>query len=390
MKETKIMTHHGCSVFGDEIAFLEQHIQVLVLDDQNSQAKIAIAPGLQARVLTSTASGDSGQSFGWINCELIKSGEKLKQINAFGGEDRFWLGPEGGQFSLFFNKGASFEFENWQTPEAVDWGAWDQTGAAPGSVSFSKEFQVTNYAGTKFQVFGERTINLLGRPAAEELLKVCFGKSIKLAAYETVNSITNKGNTAWTKESGLLSIWILSMLKPSTGTVIVVPFNSGAKTSPEINTGYFGDIPADRFAISGATGFLKADGKFRSKIGLLPERSKGIAGSYASDSKALTIVTCSQQPGVTDYVNSMWVPFQQEPFRGDVINAYNDGPLTPDGAQLGPFYELESSSPAAVAVPGKGITHIHRTFHFEGSEADLDQLAVKLLGVSLKQICSVV
>ena len=85
----------------------------------------------------------------------------------------------------------------------------------------------------------------------------------------------------------------------------------------------------------------------------------------------------------------MWVPFQQEPFRGDVINAYNDGPLTPDGAQLGPFYELESSSPAAAAVPGKGITHIHRTFHFEGSEADLDQLAVKLLGVSLKQICAI-
>lgn len=386
MKETKIMNPHGRSVFGDEIAFLKQHIPVLLLEDENSQAKIAIAPSLQARVLTSTASGDSGQSFGWINCELIASGEKRKQINAFGGEDRFWLGPEGGQFSLFFNKGASFEFENWQTPEAVDWGVWEQTGTAPGSASFSKEFQVTNYAGTVFHVLGERAIHLLTKPVAEESLKVSFGQSVKVAAYETVNSITNKGSVAWTKESGLLSIWILSMLKPSPGTVIVVPFNSGAKTSTEINSGYFGDIPADRFTISGPAGFLKADGKFRSKIGLLPERSKGIAGSYASDSKVLTIITCSQQSGVTDYVNSMWVPFQQEPFRGDVINAYNDGPLTPDGAQLGPFYELESSSPAAAAAPGKGITHIHRTFHFEGSEADLDQLAVKLLGVSLKQI----
>jgi len=219
-------------------------------------------------------------------------------------------------------------------------------------------------------------------------LKIRFGESIKTAAYETVNSITNNGNAAWTRESGLLSIWILSMLKPSPGTVIVIPFNSGAKTSPEINAGYFGSIPPGRFTISGQTGFLKADGKFRSKIGLLPERSKGIAGSYASDSRVLTIITCSQQPGVTDYVNSMWVPFQQEPFRGDVINAYNDGPL-PDGAQLGPFYELESSSPAAAAAPGEKVSHIHRTFHFEGSEADLDQLAVELLGVSLKQICMV-
>ncbi len=382
------MKNHKSSVFGDEIAFLKQHIPVLMLEDQSSLAKIAIAPSLQARVLTSTASGDSGQSFGWINCELIASGKRRKQINAFGGEDRFWLGPEGGQFSLFFNKGVSFEFENWQTPEAVDWGPWEQTGTAPGSASFRKEFQVANYAGTEFHVLGERTINLLTKPEAEASLKIRFGDSIKTAAYETVNGITNNGNAAWTKESGLLSIWILSMLKPSPGTVIVIPFNSGVKTSPEINAGYFGSIPPGRFTISGQTGFLKADGKFRSKIGLLPERSKGIAGSYASDSKVLTIITCSQQPGVTDYVNSMWVPFQQEPFRGDVINAYNDGPL-PDGAQLGPFYELESSSPAAAAAPGEKVSHIHRTFHFEGSEADLDQLAVKLLGVSLKQICMV-
>jgi hypothetical protein len=382
------MKKHKNFVFGDEIAFLKRHIPALMLEDQNSQAKIVIAPSLQARVLTSAASGDSGQAFGWINRELIASGERRKQINAFGGEDRFWLGPEGGQFSLFFNKGASFEFENWQTPEAVDWGAWEQAGAGPGSASFSKVFQVANYAGTVFHVLGERTINLLTRPAAEESLKVSFGKSIKVAAYETVNSITNKDNVAWTKESGLLSIWILSMLKPSPGAVIIIPFNS-AKTSPAINSGYFSNIPPDRFAVSGQAGFLKADGKFRSKIGLLPERSKGIAGSYASDSKALTIIACSQQPGITDYVNSTWEPFQQEPFRGDVINAYNDGPLTPDGGQLGPFYELESSSPGAAAAPGKGIAHIHRTFHFEGSEADLDQLAVKLLGVSLKQICMV-
>ena len=382
------MKNHKSFVFGDEIAFLKQHIPVLMLEDQSSLAKIAIAPSLQARVLTSTASGDSGQSFGWINCELIASGERRKQINAFGGEDRFWLGPEGGQFSLFFNKGASFEFKNWQTPEAVDWGLWEQTGTASDRASFRKEFQVANYAGTEFHVLGERTINLLTKPEAEASLKIRFGDSIKTAAYETVNSITNNGNAAWTKESGLLSIWILSMLKPSPGTVIVIPFNSGAKTSPEINAGYFGSIPPGRFTISGQTGFLKADGKFRSKVGLLPERSKGIAGSYASDSKVLTIITCSQQPGVTDYVNSMWVPFQQEPFRGDVINAYNDGPL-PDGAQLGPFYELESSSPAAAAAPGEKVSHIHRTFHFEGSEADLDQLAVELLGVSLKQICMV-
>jgi hypothetical protein len=28
----------------------------------------------------------------------------VPHINVFGGEDRFWLGPEGGQFSIFFAK----------------------------------------------------------------------------------------------------------------------------------------------------------------------------------------------------------------------------------------------------------------------------------------------
>ena len=39
---------------------------------------------------------------GWLNREAIASGERKEHINVFGGEDRFWLGPEGGQFSIFF------------------------------------------------------------------------------------------------------------------------------------------------------------------------------------------------------------------------------------------------------------------------------------------------
>ena len=32
-------------------------------------------------------------------------------MNGFGGEDRFWLGPEGGQFSIFFKKDDPFDLE---------------------------------------------------------------------------------------------------------------------------------------------------------------------------------------------------------------------------------------------------------------------------------------
>lgn len=84
-----------------------------------------------------------------------------------------------------------------------------------------------------------------------------------------------------------------------------------------------------------------------------------------------------------DYVNSLW-KLQDQPFAGDAVNAYNDGPL--NGQQLGKFYELESSSPAAALQPGKSIRHIHRTIHLKGEKDDLNKIAMKILGVQLDAI----
>ncbi|RQW03999.1 hypothetical protein EH222_11785, partial [candidate division KSB1 bacterium] len=98
---------HGI-MFKDDVAFLRKYADVLVLT-KDGRAQIAVVPGLQGRIMTSTADGGDGLSFGWINRELIASGENNRHMNAFGGEDRFWLGPEGGQFSIFFKKGDPFD-----------------------------------------------------------------------------------------------------------------------------------------------------------------------------------------------------------------------------------------------------------------------------------------
>src|SRR3990170_4371077 len=74
--------------FGEDVAFLKKYTEVVVLLDKSGKAKVAIAPAWQGRVMTSTARGDRGQSFGWINRELIASGKLLPHINVFGGEDR--------------------------------------------------------------------------------------------------------------------------------------------------------------------------------------------------------------------------------------------------------------------------------------------------------------
>jgi hypothetical protein len=107
-------------------------------------------------------------------------------------------------------------------------------------------------------------------------------------------------------------------------------------------------------------------------------------GSYDSDNKILTLLICRLPEGKKDYVNSSW-EIQKDPFSGDAINSYNDGPLA-DGTQMGPFYELETSSPAADLKPGESLSHIQYTLHLTGNLQELDKVSHKVLGVSLEEI----
>ncbi len=373
--------------FGDDLAFLGKHTQIVVLSDDSGQAQVAVAPDYQGRVLTSTAGGVAGMSYGWINRELIASGEQRPHMNAFGGEDRFWLGPEGGQFAIFFKPGAKFTLDDWQTPAAIDTDAWPVVRQSKTEVAFRHKIRLTNYSGTRLELTAERVVRLVPRDKLAELLGVAVGDGVSLVAYESENRITNTGSEAWTKEGGLLSIWILGMYQPSDQTTIVVPFRPGpeAELGPKVNDAYFGKVPADRLKVGDQHLFFRGDGRSRGKIGVGPKRVKPILGSYAADSQLLTLVQVTVPPGATDYVNSMW-ELQKEPFAGDVVNSYNDGPPSPGAKPLGPFYELESSSPAAALAPGQSLTHVHRTIHLQGSAKQLSPVAEATLRVSVATI----
>lgn len=380
--------------FGDDTAFLKKHTDLIVLSDKAGQAKVALAPAWQGRVMTSTMGGDAGQSFGWINRELIASGKILPHMNAFGGEDRFWMGPEGGQFSIYFEKGKKFVFDDWQVPAIFDTEPFKVVSKAADKAVFGAEFTLTNYSGTVFNVGVEREVSLLAPKAAWKDLGVKAAKDVKVVAYASNNKITNKGKEAWKKETGLLSVWILGMFNPSPSAVIVAPIKAGPEVElgVKVTSNYFGEIPPDRLVVrDDAAGgqvpvvFLRADGQYRSKIGINPKRSKAILGSYDADNKVLTIVQFNQPKGVTDYVNSLW-KLQDNPYSGDAANSYNDGPPTPGAKPMGPFYELESSSPAAALAPGKSLTHTHRTIHLAGPESALDAIAKATLGVSLEEV----
>ena len=375
--------------FQKDVDFLKQYTEIITLQDSSGKSKVAVSPALQGRVMTSTSEGDGGLSYGWINKQAFLSGDTSEHFNAYGGEDRIWLGPEGGQFSIYFSKGKEFNLDNWYVPRVIDLDPYEIANQSQGEVVFTKEAELTNYSGTVFKIGLRRTVKVIESNEALRRLGLDRVDGVSVVAHETINELKNIGTKPWRKETGLLSIWILGMFNPSPASTIIVPYQGSKTTLREIvNDNYFGQVPEDRLKLVGTTVFFKADGEYRSKIGVLPENAPPWLGSYDSDNGVLTVVKYSKPSGASDYVNSLW-EIQKEPYRGDAINAYNDGPPAPGVKPMGPFYELETSSPAAGLGPNQSITHTHSTFHFKGNAEQLDSVVKKLFGITTSEIVTV-
>ena len=381
----------GSPSFAEDVAFLEQHGEVVVLADPQTGAAVAVSPTYQGRVMTSTSRAQDGPSFGYIHRAVIAAGTRDPHMNVFGGEDRFWLGPEGGQYALYFPPGAPFEFASWHVPEPFDWGAWPVAERGPNEVRFLQTMVLTNYAGTQLSIGVDRRVRLLGHDAAYGYLGMQPDANVAMVAYESVNTIENRGQEPWTPDRGLVSVWILGMYRPSPQTTVAIPFVPGPeqKLGPIVRDDYFGKVPADRLKVGERAVFFRADGKQRGKIGIPHPRAMPAAGSYDPSTDTLTLVQYNlpgdPPSGTLPYVNSMW-KHQDEPYGGDVVNSYCDGPPEPGAPPLGPFYELETSSPAAALAPGDTLTHIHRTFHLVGPATALDPIARAVLRVSIADI----
>lgn len=382
----------GCAgaagLYKNDLAILKQHSDAIELADSTGRGRVAVVPQYQGRVMTSTLAGPEGKSLGWINPAAIKTGIGTGAMNVYGGEERFWIGPEGGQFSIYFKPGDPFDIDHWKVPALIDTEPFDMVERTPGRAVFRKDARLTNRAGFTFDLRIDRSVAVIEPRRIAELLKLPGGENMAMVGYETVNAMTNTGKEAWAPATGLLSIWMLGMYVHSPRTTVVMPIVPGDEKTlgPRVNVyESFNKLDATRLRADPAAVFFKADGLHRSKIGLSPKRAKPVLGSYNADDDILTIVQYDQPPGATQYVKSTWET-QKDPFDGDATNSYNDGPPAPGKKPLGPFYELETSSPAAKLKPGEKITHTSRTFHLTGPKPALDQVARQVLGVSLDEI----
>ena len=382
-KTKKLMKQSEGNTYSEDKSFLKNYCDVIELN--NGNAKVLLSKNYQGLVFTSTATGDKGLSFGWINYNLFKSGKVSTQFNPYGGEERLWLGPDGGPFSIYFEKGKEQIFENWVVPKELDVLAFDVVRKTPQSVSFQKEFTLKNYTGTILNIGIERNVKLLDPQEVENALNCPIDKSLKYVAYESENILINKGVTEWNKQTGVLSLWILSQFNPSPVGVVFIPFKKGMgnELGKIVTDNYFGKVPADRLLIKDGVIYFKIDGKYRSKIGVHPKFALPYCGSYDGQKQVLTLLWFSIPKEPSEYVNSKWG--NQDPFKGDVVNSYNDGPVE-DGSIMGPFYEIESSSPAAYLSPGQKIIHTQRIFHITGDEKELSLITEKLFNLTITEI----
>jgi hypothetical protein len=124
----------------------------------------------------------------------------------------------------------------------------------------------------------------------------------------------------------------------------------------------------------------------------IPQQDRIIAVASAPDSRQL------RRPGTHVDAGSVHASRRRRQLReldvGDSARALQGRcdqqlqrrPAGAGQAPLGPFFELETSSPALDLLPAKHYTHVHRTFHLVGPEAELDRIARATINVGLDEL----
>ncbi len=374
--------------FDEELDFLRRHTEVVLLQGSGGE-QVVVTPHWQGKTMTSGFAGQEGQGSGWINKPFIASRREDIQANLHGGEDRFWIGPEGGQFAFFFDPGRPFDFSFWRCPQLIDRQAFEVVSSAPSAIELSARGRLRNHRGFEFDMQLGRRVVLLERSDVETGLSERLPDEVSVVGHESANRLRNVGDRDWLPQAGLPCIWNLGMFPPTPRTVMLLPFREGATDAaePAVSSNYFGPVDERRLKIEAERGvaLFSGDGLYRSKLGVGFPRARAYLGSWTPETGRLTLVQFNLPSEIEHgYCCNLWEE-QAEPFAGDVVNVYNDGP-NESGGCLGPFYELETLSPALGLRVGQEYEHLHRTLHLFGPREALEDFARRWFGISLAEV----
>ncbi|MEP2237970.1 MAG: DUF6786 family protein [Maribacter sp.] len=360
--------------FGSDLKVLNNISDLHILKSENSM--IAVSGRLQGRVLTSSSNGLEGKSYGWFNRKKIIDKSFKNGFGNLGGEDRMWFGPQYGKYNIFFEPGFTFEDKNSRIAPDLDTLLFDIKKKTDQQIISNGRIHIKNYQNYIFDINVERKITILDKNIIEKNLDIHIDENLSYVGFESATTMTNMGPSKWSKDTGLISIWILGCIIPTKNTVAIIPI----KGQIDKVTNYFTPLDESRIKIKDNIVYYKADANYLNKIGILPQNTIPVYGSYSPELNLLTIVEFNFEHSPY-YVNSK-KENNTEPYAGDVINIFNDG-VTQSAGPFGPFYEVESSSAAKELETGEDIIHISKTYHFEGNEEYLDKISLNILGVKL-------
>ncbi len=361
-------------IFEQDLEVLSKVNDLYILKTENTM--VAVSGRLQGRVFTSSSKGLKGKSYGWFNRKAILDGSFTRRFSGMGGEDRMWFGPQYGKYNVFFEPGSTFEDNNSRIAPDLDTLLFEIKKKTDQEIISAGRMHIKNYQNYVFNIDVERKISILDKNKIEQNLDISLGENVSYVGFESVTTMTNIGVNKWSKNTGLISIWVLGCIIPTKNTIAIIPVTGQID---EV-TNYFTPLDDSRIQIKDGIVYYKADAKYLNKIGILPQNTVPVFGSYSPELNLLTIVefTFENSPY---YVNSK-KENNTDPYGGDVINIFNDG-ITPTAGPFGPFYEVESSSSAKELDVGKDIKHTSKTYHFEGDEEYLDEISLNVLGLKL-------
>ena len=377
------------------LRFLEQTGNEEVLLTGEGQNKVVVvAPSLGGRVLCTGFEGVEGDTDSYILEDKIKKGAAPTGRGAvwsnFGGEERFWLAPEGGKFALFFREGEEQAIANYLIPNSLNSARFGVTAKAEDgtSVTFAAPIQLTNSRGMRFDFQVKRKI---------EVLQSCpyalgYGDKLDFVGFESKSWVKNGGRAALSRQTGAVAVWTLGQYPVKDHTVIIVPFRPGpnSELGKPLNTQYFktdvvditkvpkGRSYNDYWTVKDNYALIKANGSIGTKIEMWPQRALGRIASIDLASFSLTIVEFRMYPRL-DYLASYWLPYSGDPFQGAAISIFVLG----KGAGIPLFYELETLSPALFLHPSEEYCHISRTYHLRGEKVSIGEILGRHFNVDL-------
>jgi hypothetical protein len=376
--------------FSKDLALIKKHTQAIVLSNPGHPSKVVVAPGLQGRVLTSTAAGDKSVGFGWFDRKALATMSIGKPaVSVLGGEDRLLVGPEGTKFSFFYPAGTELAFAQRKIPAALDLEGFEVVQTNPDNVLLRKNMTLTNRAGHSFAIELQREVRILGAMDVQKLFGMMLPDAVQFVAYQTDNRLIQKGGEPWNAEKGLVSLRVVNAQTASPTSVAVVPYQRPSEASNEekfYQDDIFRDVPDDRVTQDESAVYFLGDAKKLGKVSVVSKHTKGLVGSYDPSNKVLTIIQFDQPQGDAVAYTGARLDENQPLLGGQAIYLLNEGPIGEGGKSRGRFFMLETASPASLLKPGEALRHVQRTLHFQGPEEELDVIMQTVLKTSKERI----